>query len=328
MSITPRVLTLLAFSTQLIAVALIVFHPLSESAPDGRLRIDFLDVGQGDSALVTMPDNTTVLIDGGGRPGPFDKAFDGDGDSTFERDTRSIGEAVVSEHLWWRGLDHIDYVIATHADADHIDGLNDVARNFNVRAAVVARTPSRDAEYLKFVDTLAAGNIPVHTIGAGDVLRFGGVAASVLWPLSSGNTDAPSANNDSVVLRLQFGERSILLTADIETPAENALLKLNAAHENSSERFIRRFDSLRADVVKVAHHGSKTSSTENFVAATRARVAVIPVGQTSMFGHPHVEVVKRWEASAAQVLTTGGQGTITVITDGRDLTVQTFAEKR
>jgi len=327
LSFTPRILTLLACSTQLIAVALIVFHPLSESAPDGKLRVDFLDVGQGDSALVTMPDNTTVLIDGGGRPGLFDKPLDGDGDSTFERDTRSIGEAVVSEYLWWRGLDHVDYVLATHADADHIDGLNDVARNFNVRAALVARTPGRDTEYSKFVDTLTGRNIPVRTIGAGDVLRFGSVAASVLWPLSSGNTDAPSANNDSVVLRLQFGERSILLMADIETPAENVLLK-HAAQENSSERFIRRVDSLRADVVKVAHHGSKTSSTENFVAATRARLAVIPVGQTSMFGHPHREVVERWKATGAEIMTTGNSGTITVVSDGRSLAVQTFAEKR
>ena len=322
-SISYRSIMRAAVAAQLIAAAVIVFHPFSQARPDGKLRVDFLDVGQGDSALVTLPDNTTVLIDGGGKPGFFNKASDDDGGNSFERDSRSIGEAVVSEYLWWRGLDHVDYIIASHADADHIDGLNDVVRNFGVRAALVARTPGRDAEYSRFLETLATREIPVYTIGAGDVLQVGNVAASVLWPPPTGNTDAPSGNNDSIVLRLQFGERSILLTADIETPAENALLKLNAAQENSSERFI----SLGADVVKVAHHGSKTSSTENFVAATRARLAVIPVGQTSMFGHPQVEVVKRWEASGAQVLTTGRQGTITVTSDGRDLTVQTFSKK-
>ncbi|MBC8030084.1 MAG: ComEC/Rec2 family competence protein [Pyrinomonadaceae bacterium] len=324
----PRRITLLAFSGQLIAVALIVFHPFSEAAPDGKLRIDFLDVGQGDAALVTMPDNTTLLIDGGGQPGPFHRDVHEESEGyAFERDTRSIGEAVVSEYLWWRGLDHVDYIIATHADADHIDGLNDVARNFAVRAALVARTPSRDAEYSKFLHTLAARTVPIHTIGAGDVLRFGNVSATVLWPTAAKNTDAPSANNDSVVLRLSLGGRSILLTADIETPAENALVKLDKARTSVSDQVRQNFDghdSLQTDVVKVAHHGSRTSSTADFIAATGARLAVIPVGQTSMFGHPHRQVVNRWQASGAQVLTTGQQGTITVITDGRDFRLESF----
>src|SRR5207253_8053997 len=107
----------------------------------GRLRWHVLDVGQGDAALVTMPDGTTLLVDGGGRTSYAGgaQASDDEGGETFERDTRSIGEAVVSEYLWWRGLDHVDYIVATHADADHIDGLNDVMRNFSVRAAFVGR---------------------------------------------------------------------------------------------------------------------------------------------------------------------------------------------
>jgi len=93
-------------------------------------------------------------------------------EENFERETRSIGEAVVSEYLWWRGLDHVDYILATHADADHIDGLNDVARNFAVRAALVARTPFKDEEYARFARTLAERNIPLRLIGAGDVLKL------------------------------------------------------------------------------------------------------------------------------------------------------------
>jgi competence protein ComEC len=302
---------------QLLTLALIVFHPLSAGRPSGKLRVDFLDVGQGDSALVTFPDNTTLLIDGGGRPGPFkpdslsrDAA---EGEETFERETRSIGEAVVSEYLWWRGLDHVDYILATHADADHIDGLNDVARNFKVRAALVARTPGDDQEYAKFSQTLLAENIPIGVIGAGDVLRFGDVTASVLSPPPSANPDAPSRNNDSVVLRLQMGERALLLTGDIEVAGETGMLQ---APEN-----------LRADVVKVAHHGSKTSSTEAFIAAAQPRFAIISVGQTSIFGHPNREVVERWKSSGAQVLTTGSSGTITVRTDGRDLKLETFVRE-
>ena len=91
---------------------------------------------------MTMPDGTTLLVDGGGRPKFLKKNPEGQPKETFERDARSIGEAVVSEYLWWRGLDHVDYVLATHADADHIDGLNDVMRNFEVRAALVARRPA------------------------------------------------------------------------------------------------------------------------------------------------------------------------------------------
>ena len=309
-----RRLTRLALAAQLFAITLILIHPWSAGRADGKLRIDFLDVGQGDCALVTFPDNTTLLIDGGGRPGPFKRAVrpSEDFDEEFERETRSIGEAVVSEYLWWRGLDHVDYILATHADADHIDGLNDVARNFVVRAALVARRPAQDPEYSKFAETLSAKRIPIITIGAGDQLKFGGVTAKVIWPPPKSNTDAPSQNNDSIVLRLGLGDRAFLLTGDIETSAETALLKARY--------------QLRADVVKVAHHGSRTSSTQDFIAATQVTLAVISVGQTSVFGHPHRDVVERWKTSGAQVLTTGKSGTITVSTDGRDLSVETFVK--
>ncbi|HEY0431616.1 MAG TPA: ComEC/Rec2 family competence protein, partial [Pyrinomonadaceae bacterium] len=274
-----------ALPAQLFAIALITVHPWSAGRPAGKLRIDFLDVGQGDSALITFPDNTTLLVDGGGRPGPFQRdrtgATEDDPEGTFERDTRGIGEAVVSEYLWWRGLDRVDYILATHADADHIDGLNDVVRNFKVRAALVARTPDRDPEFARFSRTLSDEQVPVHVIGAGDVLRFGGVTATILWPLSLANPNAPSRNNDSLVVRLQFGERALLLTGDIEEAGETRLLQTQA--------------NLKADVVKVAHHGSRTSSAAQFIALTGARFAVISVGQTSIFGHPNREVVERWQ---------------------------------
>ncbi|HEY6232725.1 MAG TPA: ComEC/Rec2 family competence protein [Pyrinomonadaceae bacterium] len=299
-------------SIQLVLFGVIVAHPLSAGRAPGKLRIDFLDVGQGDAALVTFPDNTTLLVDGGGRAGPIQKHSDDDDDGTFERETRSIGETVVSEYLWWRGLDHVDYILATHADADHIDGLNDVARNFRVRAALVARTPANDQEFARFARTVAERNIPLTVVSRGDVLRFGEVTARVLWPIMLANPNASSNNNDSIVLRLQLGTRSLLLTGDVETPAENEMLR---AHEN-----------VGADVVKVAHHGSRTSSTEAFVSAVRARFAIVSVGQVSIFGHPNAEIVARWKAAGAEVLTTGNSGTITVITDGESLQLDTFVK--
>ena len=288
--------------------ALIVWHPLSAGRPDGRLRIDFLDVGQGDAALVTMPDGTTLLVDAGGRPN-FGKRGD-EAEETFERDTRGIGEAVVSEYLWRRGLDHVDYIIATHADADHIDGLNDVARNFRVRAALVARAPADDPEFARFSATAQEYNLPVRLVGRGDRLRFGAVEADVLWPTRTPDPDAPSGNDDSLVLRLRYGQRTLLLTSDIERRAEAAL--------------VTEPDDLRSDLVKVAHHGSRTSSTDAFVKATRPSYAVISVGLDSPFGHPHKAVLERWSASGAEVLTTGQRGTITVSTDGSDLKLETF----
>src|ERR1051325_772590 len=296
---------------QVVLLGVMFLHPFSRSSPDGRLRIDFLDVGQGDSALVTMPDGTTLLIDGGGKP-VFFKANDDDQSESVARDVRSIGETVVSEHLWWRGLDRIDYVVATHADADHIDGLNDVVRNFSVRSALVARTPGLDPEYSKFAQALSETKTHIETIQAGDRLQFGSVTIKVLWPYASNDPGASSANNDSVVLQLTFGDNSILFTGDIEKQAEVQILTSNT--------------DLHADVVKVPHHGSRSSSTEAFVKATSPKYAIISVGQKSMFGHPHREVVERWAANGAQVLTTGNCGMITVIMDGKTMSISAFVQ--
>ncbi len=328
---------------------LIIAHPFSAARPDGRLRIDFLDVGQGDAALITLPDGTTLLVDGGGRPtfGQQRKppaaarrtatgASDSEGESaraaedeaasydngeaarpseiepvSFTRDARSIGDAVVSEYLWWHGLDHVDYVLATHAHADHVDGLNDVARNFAVRAAFVARAPARVAEYAQLSATLQQAGVPIYLLERGVQLRFGALTADVLWPPTDASANATSGNDDSLVLRLRFKERTILLTGDIESPAEAELLRAQ--------------NELRCDVLKVAHHGSRTSSTAPFVQATRPAVAIISVGRVSPFNHPDPAVVARWQAAGAQVLITGRRGTVTVSTDGRDLRVETYA---
>lgn len=287
-TVSRRRLPMLA---QMILIGFVILHPFSARRVEGRLQVDFLDVGQGDSALVTMPDGTTLLVDGGGKP-----------QFRSDSETRSIGDAVVSEYLWQRGLDRVDYVLATHADADHIDGLNDVVRNFTVNAALVGRTPANDPEFKKFSESMANRNLQV--IHAGDVIRFGEVEIKVLWPTPG----IESNNDDSVVLKLSFRERSILLTGDIEKKTEHQLLT----------------SDLQADVVKVAHHGSKTSSTEAFIAATNPRLAIISVGQDSMFGHPHAEVVERWKNKGAEVLTTGKCGTITVTTDGVDLQLKKF----
>ena len=156
-----------------------------------------------------------------------------------------------------------------------------------------------------------SASVPLRLIGAGDELRLGNASLRVLWPHPSEDSRLSSANNDSLVLKIEFGKRSVLLLGDIESRAEQALA---AQYQNS----------LTADVTKVAHHGSRTSSIKSFVRATGSRLAVISVGESSVFGHPHVEVVERWQANGAQVITTGNRGMITLVTDGQSMQLSTF----
>ncbi len=328
------------------ASVVIICHPHSAPRATGRLRVDFLDVGQGDAALLTFPDGATLLVDAGGRP-RFGSRVGAGAAAGFERDARSVGERVVSEFLWRRGLSRVDYLLATHAHADHVEGLRDVARNFQVRAALAGRAPAGVAEFDELSAALDDANVPVWLVARGDTLRLGGATLEVLWPPpqqgrgrsdESLESDAPqpssggavsagagsvaspppasresSGNDDSVVLRVRYGERCFLLTGDIERAAEAALVAAG--------------DELRCDVVKVAHHGSQTSSSTEFVAAARARYAVIPVGLDSPYGHPEAGVVARWRGAGAEVLQTGRRGAITFSTDGRDLRVETFVRE-
>lgn len=289
---------------------LIIFHPFSAPPPDGKLHLEFLDVAQGDSIFITFPNGETMLVDGGGKMN-FNKIYIkneiSDDSELFEPDTQSIGETVVSAILWEKGYDKVDYILATHADADHIQGLSDIAKNFEVKAALFGRTPFDDENFAELYRVLQKREIETIKLAGGDVLTFGDVKIEVLFP---SQTDEISDNNHSIVLRIVCGERKFLLTGDIEKEAERELLK--------------NPEFLRADVIKVAHHGSRTSSTQEFINAVQTNIAVIPVGKDSPFGHPHEEVLERWKNSGARILTTGERGTISISTDGKELRVETF----
>ena len=282
----------------------IILHPNSAPLADGKLKIDFLDVGQGDSALITFPNGETMLVDGGGRINYRDD------DDDFEPDTARIGEMVVSEFLWERGLLRIDHVMASHADADHIQGLVDVARNFEIGKAYFAAVQGESKDYIELSGVLNRRGIGWQFLQAGDSFEIGGVRIDVLYPSVS---EASLTENDrSLVVGLSYGETRILLTGDIEREAEARL--------GSSGRLTD------FDLVKVPHHGSRTSSTQAFVDVVGARTVIIPVGKRSMFGHPHAEVVDRWKMSGAETITTGSKGTITVSTDGRTLKISQFKQ--
>jgi len=291
----------------------IIFHPFSAPKPDGKLHIDFLDVGQGDSALLTFPNGETMLLDGGGKIN-FNKIYVqnefGDEPELFEPDTQSVGESVVSNFLWNKGYSQINYILATHADTDHIQGLSDVAKNFQIKAAILGKMPLKDADFAELYAILQKKEIETIKIVRGNVFSIGDVRIEVLYPEKDESAQEVSENNNSVVLRVIYGARKFLLTGDVEKETEQALLEMP--------------EFLQADLVKVAHHGSKTSSTQKFIDATQAKIAVIPVGNNSPFGHPHREITERWQHSGAKILKTGERGTISVSTDGEDLEVKTF----
>jgi competence protein ComEC len=217
----------------------------------------------------------------------------------------------VSNFLWAKGYSQIDYILATHADADHIQGLSDVAKNFHVRAAFFGRTPEKDEEFAELYKILQKRNIEIFKLKRGDFLTFGAANVEVLFPNADNSPEAVSDNNHCLVLRLNFGTKKFLMTGDIEKETERELLQ--------TPEFVQ------ADVVKVAHHGSRTSSIAEFIAATKAEYAIISVGKKSQFGHPHLEVLERWKASNARILTTGERGTISISTDGKDLIISRFA---
>jgi competence protein ComEC len=290
--------------------AVMILHPYSAPKPDSRLKIDFLDVGQGDAALVTFPDGPTMLIDGGGQM-QYRRSGE-EATQDFERDVRRIGESVVSEFLWQRGYSRMDYILATHSDTDHMQGLVDIANNFTIGTALIGRAATGDPDYDELSHTLSSHAIPTAFVLSGDTFTIGDVLIEVLNPGEVKERPGLSNNDSSVVVKLTYKDRSFLLTGDIESAAEAEIIASGA--------------KLAVDVVKVPHHGSRTSSTTGFVDSVDPQFAVISVGRHSLFGHPHPEIVERWRLTGADVRTTGDKGMVTISTDGSDLQISTFVQ--
>jgi competence protein ComEC len=308
----------LVWALAMISALVAVISPPGNHS-DGKLVIHFLDVGQGDSAFIIFPHGKTMMVDGGGELS-FDR-LDKEGkrrdltpgeedDSVFVASSFSIGEAVVSRFIWSLGLTRVDYVLATHADADHIGGLSDVIENLSVRQAIVGHVPTSDPVYDSFARAVAQRRVPLSTVKAGENFDIDGVRIEVLWPAPAHGVPVTSANNDSVVLRLVYGSVSFLLAGDIEQDAEGALVASGV--------------DLSADLLKVPHHGSRTSSTEAFLKSVNPRYAVISVGERSRFGHPHATVVSRYVAKGVKLFQTGLDGTVTVETDGATVDFRTY----
>jgi competence protein ComEC len=241
--------------------------------PRGKLVVTMLDVGQGESIHLRYPDGMDALIDTGG-------TLNSDGQAS-----NFVGERLISRYLWGQRSRRLDYVLLTHPHADHIQGFPFVRRVFPIGRLFYFEFPDPD------------GRVPRRRLVAGDRFWVAGVEHSVLHPARESTWDT---NNSSLVVLLRYGNFTLLLTGDIENPAEQKLLPQLGP----------------VTVLKVAHHGANTSNSRAFLEKTQPRLALISAGRRNRFGHPSVETLERLEKARVTTLATPDWGTIRIETDG------------
>lgn len=269
-----------------------------------EMEVNFIDVKQGDAALVRFPGGATMLIDAGG----------------FRDPNFDVGERVVAPFLLKKRITRLNYVVATHPDVDHWGGLNYLLNNFRVDELWADPGSWEPNLWAGFVSLAAKKRIKLLSVHDTVMPReIRGAQVQVINPpldsyYSTGSKGPGADNNRSVVVKINYDQVGFLFAGDIEKEAE-ARLALSGKE-------------LAAAVVKVPHHGSKTSSTAQFIDRLRPRVAVISAGSTNRLGHPAPSVIARYLERGVKVYRTDRDGAVTVLTDGRQLRVSSYLNKR